>query len=476
MELTQFYRHVIEYAGMTVSQDGYVSVLIGEKANPVMVEGCRLTEPSIEQLRSNDRSSKIFFHPLSESIFHPTSPVHDHLRKSLNIRCNTLFAVIGLELLNLAVSTDQHHKLDPRESGAHETISKLGTVTEKTVQTFSKIVLSAARDAQRTFCYFYINKGGRWKGDKYARVGVTSFDLYDELVKNAGQDKVKILNVSISKKDIDVLINLYKCIFPDIADKEAYNLGVNNDTAPSFVAIMKTSLILMERYNDLIEMFGKHFTVDVGSVIGGINLEWVEPINDDTILPVLRRKVPPQKGNTGSTYTTTSGIEDKDIQSSQPKPVEVEERRNDRVKEPPPKEEPKRQQVQSKPTQVAPAKVVETTASVGVDNDARALSRRVAVIPASEFLKNEKEDRERERERERDYRDRDRDYDRGRRDDRDDRYRGDDRRRDDYRDDRYRGDRYREDDRREPRSRPGSFMNEPLYDRRDDRDRGYYRR
>ena len=334
INLTTLYKAILEFVGLRVTSDNYVSV--GDSA--ITIESRRLTMPVTAHLRQAG-DGKIYFHPLCESKFQTSSPIFDFYRKAVNVRLNTLFALLGTELLNIAVNTDQHNQLTPDQ---HQFLSEIGVVSEKTYKAFTATVTSSERDIQRSYLNIYIRNGGVFQKEKYPRLAVCTFEAYKTLVEmqkalakaeKGTKPKLTLIGVNLDKKDVGALINLYRYILPEIDDEEGYNCGSRCDIAPGLCSLLFDAAKIAGRFNDIIRLFSNRFTAQIEE----LDLSWTQWFADESLLVTLKREQPTSLfGNSGSIYTTTNQVLDTaaTISVEEPQRVKVQEPRVTDLSEP----------------------------------------------------------------------------------------------------------------------------------------------
>lgn len=290
MKLLDLYKSILATCNLRVSNDGYVSLVMGDDTKPAMIKDKRLVLPTPEHLAKPSKD-KIIFHPLTENQLRNESDVLEFLRNTMNIRIGYTFGALGYQLLTLATSHGNHAKLSPDQS---EFLSIVKNADEKTLQVFTKLLAAAGvGQSQKSLVSIYLKRSGSVNGKKHTRAGIVTFPLYNELIKSPSE----CYGVKLRVKDYETIKNLMEYMLPGIATPEFYNRGSDCQVAPFLDALMKVVLAVASPLNDLVELF-KDYIEDAESL--QFESDWVETFeNLEVMLPEIR-KVPMQAGNEGA--------------------------------------------------------------------------------------------------------------------------------------------------------------------------------
>jgi hypothetical protein len=349
LKLNQLYTSLLDCAGMVVDKEGFVSVKMLNKTSPAMIDGKRLVLPTQEQLMSSDHTNRTVFHPLMENIMRGgESEVITKLRQAFNIRLNYTFAAIGQSLLTLAASVADHKHLSPYQS---EMLSAVKDVDEKTVVAFSHMMINASKESSdKSFVNIYLRRKATINGKIYARGGIVTFPMLQELK----EDKEKYSGVKLRIKDKAALIQLHEYIFPGCSEPETYNKGSNSDVAPFLDSLMLTVKSLSSKVNDILELFGP--LID-GHEQFVFNADWVDSFDNLADLIPQIRSVPMQAGNEGRGHKEATPVA--------PQPTTLS------YQPAPPVNQPSYQQPQQfthQPVQAAPPAIVATENGITFDS------------------------------------------------------------------------------------------------------------
>ena len=292
MELNTLYKSILRFAGMEVDEEGLVYLNAGSERRPALMNGLRLVLPTDNVLKAPPSKDRVIFHPLSENTLLGESEIISHLLKVMNIRLNMTFGILGSNLLQLVASPELHKHLTPDQA---ELLIQIKDVDDLAVVNFSNIMLAAIKvDNEDIYTNIYLRRGGIVNGKKFARAGFTKFKLYEEILK----DPSELYGVKLRVKDRAIIKALHEFIFPNIATKQAYDVGSSSHVAPFLDALMRTSLGLAAMMNDLLVQY-KDFIENCEDLV--FDADWVAAFDDLDSMRNEIRRVPPQAGNEGKT-------------------------------------------------------------------------------------------------------------------------------------------------------------------------------
>lgn len=283
-DIIKIYKDILEFSGMSSDEKGLVSIKVGSSMEPALIKGERLVLPIPTQLVHNPDDKKVVFHPLMESIVRGPSVVIDKLLHCVNIKLNYTVGIIMQSLLSLIASAELHSRLSPQQ---HELLLGIESIDDKVITAFTNAMLQGMKTKpDRLFINLYLKKGGKVKDKKYASVGIISFPFFSEI------DEMKV-----RVKDKTAFKQLFKFMFPDIDDKEAYNYGSESRIAPVAESLLKTSGILAVRLNELLNVYKDY--IDNPEMLV-FKLDWLDYFDNLEDIASDIRKIPMQSGNEGS--------------------------------------------------------------------------------------------------------------------------------------------------------------------------------
>lgn len=320
--LNRFYKDVLDFAGLKVNQKGLV---LNENNEPVIVgEGNMLVIPTRDQLVSLTEDKEVF-HPLSEDTLVKMSKPLVEYQKYLNIELNVLFAALVNELIGIACSPSRNREMasNPDRLKILRSIEGKGSdsmTLEKNEKLLTFIVKQLSKNPTGAFLHFTVRRGGEYKGQRQARVGYTSFDLYYQLKEDLKRLRKDSEFPALSGEQIGMITAIYETVFPGIEDREAYNYGYPSGPYPFFTTLLNTAGKLAEALNKVIYTF-KGALSDTDD-IKPMNMDWKEVFDDKDALNKLRYMV----GNLDKDAELEKGPARVDV-SQQPTPAPVQETR-----------------------------------------------------------------------------------------------------------------------------------------------------
>lgn len=258
--LLDFYERILNLGAFVVNDDGIVSTMLSGEATPanIKVDGQsrRLCLPTDYILKANQWDNLIAFHPLNENLFLTRGEprVIEYLRKAYNYRMNTVLHVIFRDALTLAATPKLHNKMT--SAGQMALLTELKDADEKSVHNWERIAETLSiTNTRDNLTSLYLKKQGLIGENKFARVGVWTFPLYQELLRT---NDFTVHGVKVRKKDIEIYKALYRYLIPNIDDPLFYQLGSNSPSAPYTDALLKAMWRLAEPVNAYVDMmYGK---------------------------------------------------------------------------------------------------------------------------------------------------------------------------------------------------------------------------
>ena len=290
MDIVDLYKSVLDVAGLSADDEGFVSVKMDKDKSPALMNGKRIVLPTQNQLSNTDHTNRVIFHPLVENVLHGESEIIARLRSALNVRLNYTFAAIGSQLLQIGASIAEHNKLNPNQS---EFLSIVKDIDEKMMSTFGKIMVAAIKkNPERCFINIFLKRKAIVNKVTYSRGGVVTFPMLDELLK----DDDECFGVKMRVKDKLGITELFKYILPGCETPEIYNRGSNSNIAPFLDALMKTTMGVASKFNDVLELFGPKIDSYEDLIF---NADWVETFDNLDVMQPQTRLIPMQAGNEG---------------------------------------------------------------------------------------------------------------------------------------------------------------------------------
>lgn len=296
MKLLEIYKAILAAAGLVVTEDNFVSSNVDGKLSPFLVGGKRLTLPTFDHQRNPDKSNMVLFHPLCENTLRGESEVMAAFRAALNANLQYVIGWLSYQLLTINGSVDLHATLTQDQ---HEFLSKVKQIDENTLKFLEKIMKAMpVGQVGKCFASIFVKRSGEVGGKKYARVGVVSFPLYNELKSTTSKESKEVYGVKVTRnRDRDALIALYEYLIPNVEVPGSHNVGSNDLIAPNLDALMRGFMSVAGPLNDVINLFFDKLHEPEKILF---NADWVEAFGDLKELQNEIRSVPMQAGNEGA--------------------------------------------------------------------------------------------------------------------------------------------------------------------------------
>lgn len=291
MKINNLYKSILKTAGMSVTNDGCISMSLVGVSTPVNIKGKRLVLPTQEHLSNPDWTNRIAFHPLSENVLRGETEVLETFRRGINFNLNYYYGIISISLLRLAASNGEHSKLNPGQS---EFLSHVKDADDKSIEALTKLI--DAMPDNKSFISIYLKKGGTLNGKTVSRLGVVSFPLYEELLTNE-----EPFGVNIRVKDKKILLGLIEYMIPNVNVPEFYNRGSHCQIAPFLDALMKTVMGVASPINTLLTLFN-NMIPDAEEML--IEDEWVPIFDNLGVMLSEIRSIPMQSNDTPAPVQT----------------------------------------------------------------------------------------------------------------------------------------------------------------------------
>ena len=266
-KLINYYDKVLELAGMHVDTNSYIKA---DNDEQVVIKGKALVMPTREHLAtlterdSNGKleSVKVVFNPLKENAIKAESDMLTKLRTAISARLNYSIYIVSLAMIKVAGDEKLQKRAKSRVrkflASLHNVVTdgKTDVADYKTIKTFQKLFsIGSESNFYKNLVGLYIKKGGIVGKERFKRITVVDFPLYNEIVNNEGR---MVRGVKLRIKDIDFFKALFEFIYPDIDDPLSLQIGSNNDVSPGLESLLSACFPIMENIN----LIGKDFKVN----------------------------------------------------------------------------------------------------------------------------------------------------------------------------------------------------------------------
>lgn len=299
-KLIQFYRDVLDMAGLAVDNEDMVKTNLSDEPMPAIIkvngDSKRLILPTDKRLKSTDWNSCIAFHPLNENPFlkQGESKVGEFIRRAIIYRVNIVAHCLMDNILELSIAPALHKKLNPAQL---QLMTLTKDADQKTYDNYVKITEKlGVTNTRDNFASLYSKKQGVIDGVKYARVGVWSFPLYQSLMKSTGD----VFGIKVRKKDLETYKALMEFIIPNIANEAEYMVGSNNQMSPYTDSLLRSTAKVVLQLNRVTDLLFKGKTFAPADQAEGLhqyltfNTNWIDITNDISQLEKEVRMIPIQ--------------------------------------------------------------------------------------------------------------------------------------------------------------------------------------
>lgn len=321
-KLIQFYRDVLDMAGLAVDNEDMVKTNLSEEPMPAIIkvngDSKRLILPTDKRLKSTDWNSCIAFHPLNENPFlkQGESKVGEFIRRAIIYRVNIVAHCLMDNILELSIAPALHKKLNPAQL---QLMTLTKDADQKTYDNYVKITEKlGVTNTRDNFASLYSKKQGVIDGVKYARVGVWSFPLYQALVKSTGD----VFGIKVRKKDLETYKALMEFIIPNIANEAEYMVGSNNQMSPYSDSLLRSTAKVVLQLNRVTDLLFKGKTFAPADQAEGLhqyltfNTNWIDITNDISQLEKDVRMIPIQDNQVDTVPQAATPTQTNNVQAT----------------------------------------------------------------------------------------------------------------------------------------------------------------
>ena len=260
MNLDTFYKNAIKSIKCTLDEDGF---LIKNTANGFVREQYDKKQILLydSSIRLTNVDDIILFNPLEEDSIKGINPSMAKYKANVEKNLAYSFNVVTELLAVLAVDLDLQKKASLElnkfmsDLNKHRKANMKEIVDENFVKTLKNINnTSYTKSVNNSAIFIKTEKGKVLDGEKYNKVGVLSFPIYEDLLENPKE----IYDVELKRnKDANIYYSIVEFIVgkndDDKLDIEKYTVGSNSLVSPTFIIIHKLYLKLAKRLNALLK-------------------------------------------------------------------------------------------------------------------------------------------------------------------------------------------------------------------------------
>lgn len=277
MNLLKAYELILKALSLNITEDGFVR---NKDEEQIIVNKRSLVMPIQQQLAVPDMTNRIFFNPFRENALASETPaVTEYIRGRFLEHITMKTMLLVSDLADIASKTAIHPTLNPEQS---EFLMHVQELDETFLTNFGRLLDKMRENNSRTngIAHVFSRKNSKLGDTEYRRVAFVSFPLY-EVLSTGDKEQLKAAGLSsIRPKDRKILLGILEFIFPKIKESNSYSKGSNSGVCPYMESLMMAFGGLVERLNDVVELFADH--VEMGDLVL-TPVDWVEAFDDLTI-------------------------------------------------------------------------------------------------------------------------------------------------------------------------------------------------
>lgn len=244
----EFYRGILTDVNITLDDDDNAVFVFGEGDSvPATVDERQLFLPTRQRLKSIDPAHSVAFHPLCQNVLRGDSQVLKALKKYVTISLSTRIHLAMIHLGELAIQTELHEHLQPRQAAF---LQKVTDYKKRTHVTTKQLIKAANfEDRDRALVSTYIRKGGEVGNRKWSQACIVNYPMRQSL----DAEGVTVGDVKFySHKDKEAVKALFDYILPD---HTKYSQGSNSSVAPNLDALLKSFHKIAKQLNKIFDRF-----------------------------------------------------------------------------------------------------------------------------------------------------------------------------------------------------------------------------
>jgi len=277
MNLIKAYELILNALRLSVTEDGFIRNADEEQ---IIVNKRSLVMPVAKQLAVPDMSNRIFFNPFRENALASETPaVTEYIRGRFLEHISMKTMLLISELADIAAKTAIHPTLSPEQL---EFLVSVQDMDESFLTNLARLLDKLNESSSRTsgVAHVFSRKNSKVGDKEYRRVAFVSFPLY-EILTTGDKEQLKAAGLnSLRPKDRKILIGMLQYIFPKIAESNSYSKGSSSGVCPYMDSLMQAFGGLIERLNDVVELFVDH--IESTDLIM-TPVEWFEAFQDLTV-------------------------------------------------------------------------------------------------------------------------------------------------------------------------------------------------
>lgn len=297
MDIVDSYKSLLISLGLTVDENGAVSIVRDGLNAPILVDGKILVLPTQKNLTSGSAflEQHIIFHPISQSVIRQESKVMKKLRQLINMR---LYEIVTLLLeVNMVACCNKFSSGSPTPDQMKllAKLSALGNVSDKTLAALTSVLNAATTEGSHRLVSIYLRKG-TLNEQTYSSVANVTFPIFED----GTETKPKLFGVSVgSKANLNIIRALFSYLIPNSEVEHSYSVGSRDLTAPSLHALLMAYSLIAEELNHSVHASSNLIPNPETYMI---DLTWTEGLTQFSKWSCM---VPSQAGNEGELIEDT---------------------------------------------------------------------------------------------------------------------------------------------------------------------------
>lgn len=300
-DLETVYREMLATIRYFPNDEGFIyKTLPGEnERTPVIVQSKSLVFPCKAQLDMPDWSKRYAFHPMREDFSSGFSPVFEDYRRRLNFTLSFHTGYLMLAIADMATKDGAFQKSLPQNVADYLRYVKEGDEKFRSL-IFGILAADPSKHKnEMEFVRINVQKGRKIDGVQRKRSAHVTFPILEKVLSHSKENKVDTIAgvTGVRERDRQMIKSLYRLLFPQAEQADAYNTWSDSLQAPSMDCLLRAAAPMIEGINVIAATLNGH-TPGITDLI--IPYNWKNVVEAlDTYTPVFN-SVPMLNGNTGS--------------------------------------------------------------------------------------------------------------------------------------------------------------------------------
>ena len=243
-----FYQGILTYAGLGLEDN--VVVNINKEIGGFSIDGKAISLPYFDELKNPE--GKMFFHLLNENYTNPESTMFLLYKRRLTLELNLKVMKLIASLLTVMIEPTIQRKIQTPE--LIELIGNFGETDGTLLQSIPGLTSASKKQNAEAFLFdIFLKKNATIGETPYSATGRINFLLPKEVSKaiDDPEKEYKVYGYKLRKKDLIVLNNMFRTLFPDFENPELYIEGSDNKIFRYLNVLLKVSYQITARVNQI---------------------------------------------------------------------------------------------------------------------------------------------------------------------------------------------------------------------------------